>query len=293
VAHADLASISRIDLTRPSDDDPGRLETITLEKRNGEWRLTSPLRARADPEKVRALLANLETLHLWKVVDPGTVFYEQYDLTEAKALRITAWKGPAKATEFLCGKGSVDGQLVRLPGIDGIFALVNWGPQSYAGFLYTQDVRSWRDLSILAFDPARVTAVDITNAHGVIRLARTGDGWRGTLADGRPWPRFDPRKVQEFLTAYHALSAEDFGTDADRSTSGIDEAERQGGVVRVSLGGGVPDQVLRVGRLANKDTRWAIRDSRWATRDGDDTLYVLAPWPAAWALASARTFERR
>jgi hypothetical protein len=293
VAHADLAGITRIDLTRPADDDAGRLETVTLEKRDGAWRLTSPLRARADPNKVRALLANLETLHLWKLVDAGTSFYDQYDLTEAKALHITAWKGTAKATELSCGKGSVDGQLVRLPGVDGIFALVNWGPQGYAGFLYTADARSWRDLSILAFDPALVTTVEIANAHGVIHLSRTGAGWQGTLGDGRPWPRFDPRKVQEFLTAYHALSAEDFGSDADRPTSGLGETERLGGVVRIGLGGATPDQVLRVGRLATKNSRWSIPDSRWAARDGDDTLYVLAPWPATWALGGAAMFERR
>jgi hypothetical protein len=262
VPRTDIASITRIELTRPDDDDPSRLGTVTLERAGGQWRLTSPIAARASADKVTELLANLSTLYLWKVVDRGTGFYDFYDLTEAKALHVTVWKGAARATEFFCGKGSVDGQLVRVPGMGGIFAMVNWGPQGYAGFLYTRDVRSWRSTAIFAFDPADVAAVEITNRHGVVR----------------------PEKTDDLLRAYHGLAADDFGADADRARAGIDDAAKTGGIVRIKLRGSAGDLVLRVGRVANQDTPLAIHGNRFAMRDGDDTLYIIAPWTAAWAL---------
>jgi hypothetical protein len=270
VPPADIASVTRIELTRPDDDDPSRSSTVTLERANGRWRLTSPISARASAYKVGELLTNLTTLYLWKVVDRGTGFYDDYDLTEAKALHVTVWKGAAKATELFCGKSSAEGQLVRLPGVDGIFALVNWGPQGYAGFLYTRDVRSWRDSSIFAFDPADVAAVEITNRHGVLR----------------------PEKADDLLRAYHALAADDFGADADRPRAGIDDAAATGGIVRIKLKGRSDDLVLRVGRLANQETPWAIRGNRFAMRDGDDTLYIIAPWTAAWAIGRTDTNVR-
>src|SRR5205807_2015417 len=91
VATRDVPAITRIELTRPDDDDRSRLVTIALEKRGPAWHLTAPIAAQASAPNVEALIANLQTLHLWKVVDPGTAFYDQYDLTQAKALHVTVW----------------------------------------------------------------------------------------------------------------------------------------------------------------------------------------------------------
>ncbi|HVV51614.1 MAG TPA: DUF4340 domain-containing protein, partial [Polyangia bacterium] len=241
-------------------------------------------------------IGNLTTLHLWKELDPGTSHYAQYDLTEAKALHIVAWRGPDKLVDLYCGKGSLQGQLVRLPDRDGMFALVNWGPQGYQGFLFTGDVRSWRETAIFKFDPDAAVAIEIRNPQGRLLFTKEAGRWRGARSGPRggapaPLARLDAAKITQLLRDYQSLAADDFGPRSARAGSGVDDAERTGGVIRIGLAGGA-DLTLRVGKPAHDESRFAIKDSRWAVKDGGDgTLYALSPYTAGWALADARRFE--
>jgi hypothetical protein len=289
----DAAQVSKLELTSPD-------LKVTMEKRGPGWELTAPIATEASSAKVVEAIQNLETLHLWKQLDPGTSYYDQYDLTEEKALHIVAWKGTDRVVDLFCGKGSSDGQLVRLPDRDGMFALVNWGPQSYAGFLFTGDLRSWRETSIFRFASDDVVGVEITNPKGGITFAKIAGRWLATrqkpkpdghLGRATPWLGFDATKIENLLRDYRALAAEDFGDGVTRAAAGIDDAERTGGVIRIRLEGGAA-LTLRVGKIADNRTRWAIKDGRWAAREGGDgTLYAIAPWPAAWATADTRKFE--
>jgi Domain of unknown function (DUF4340) len=302
LAKDDAERLTKIELTSTddSDGDGARRLTITMEKRGPAWELTAPIVTGASSAKVGEAIQNLETLHLWKQLDPGTSYYDQYDLTEGKALHIVAWRGAAKVVDLFCGKGSTDGQLVRLPDRDGMFALVNWGPQGYAGFLFTRDLRSWRETSIFNFAPEDAVGVEIRNAKGRLVFAKTDGRWLATRnkpkPDGQPgraapWRGFDQTKIDTLLRDYRALAAEDFGDGVSHADAGVDDAERTGGVIRIDLKSGAA-LTLRVGKLANNRTRWAIKDGRWAIKDGGDgTLYALAPWPAAWATAEAQKFE--
>jgi hypothetical protein len=297
--------LTRIELSRPDDDDASLLSLITLERQGRDWELTSPIRARASGSKVQELVANLESLQVWKRIDGGTRLYEQYDLTDGKALHVVAWQGTRKLSDFFCGKSSTAGQLARLAGQDGIFALVNWGQRGYEGFLYTRALRSWRETSVFAFDADAAVAVEITNRSGRLVFSRTADGWTGSRRGrrrggelGQPertWRGFDPSKVDDLLTTFKSLSADDFGRRQDRASSGVDEAEATGGVIRIKLAGDPSQLTLRVGKptKSNSNSRWNIEDSRWAVSDGDDgALYVLAPSTAGWATAGPDRFER-
>jgi hypothetical protein len=290
VPKVDAASITRIEIVMP-EDDRSRLRTVTIEKAGSAWELTAPIRARAAASKVEALISNLERLQLWKVVDTAAGFYDHYDLTEAKAVHVSVWRETQRISDFYCGKSSADGQLVRVPDRDGIFALVNWGTWGYAGFLYIRDPRSWRETSILSFDPDDVAELVITNAHGVLRFRKERGAWSATVA-GRRWPAFDPEKLQDFFRVYRSLSADDFGADADEPGSGLADAASVGGVVRISLQGG-RGLTLRVGGRTTSRTRWAPPKSRWAMVDGDRALYVLSPWTADWATATPGQFTRK
>ena len=289
----DAQRLTMLELTSPD-------LKITMEKRGAGWEVTAPIVTEASRAKVDEAIRNLETLHLWKQLDPGTSYYDQYELTEGKALHIVAWKGASKVVDLFCGKGSTDGQLVRLPDRDGMFALINWGPQGYAGFLFTGDLRSWRETSIFNFAPEEVAGIEIRNPQGEITFAKIDGQWLamrnkmkpdGQLGRAAPWVGFDVTKIETLLRDYRALAAEDFGDGVSRADAGVDDAERTAGVIRINLKSGAA-LTLRVGKLANNKTRWAIKGGRWAVKDGGDgTLYALAPWPAAWAMADAHKFE--
>lgn len=297
LAPADAAQLTRLSIDRLDDSEgvhPARV-TITLERRGGGWALTAPVAGEASRAAVEETIRNLETLHLWKQLDAGTRTYDQYDLTDDKAMRITAWVGERKAVDLFCGKGAQEGQLVRLPARDGMFALVNWGPQGYAGFLFTRALRDWRESAIFRFDEADVAAIEIRNRGGVLRFERHDSGWVGTRAPPggrpRPWTRFDAAKIAQLLRDMRALSADDFTDGVSHADAGVDDAERTGGVLRIERRTSGP-LTLRVGDLAHDDTRFGLRDARWATKDGgDETLYVLSPYTSGWALADRHKFE--
>jgi hypothetical protein len=302
VAEADAGRITRIELTRPDDDDNSRMLRIAIEKQGADWEMTWPLRTRASTSKVEALIGNLKNLYLWTVIDHGTGLYDQYDLSDTKALHIVAWKGDEKATDVYCGKSIVRGQLARIPGKDGILALVNWGQKGYQGFLYTRSLRSWRETSILKFEEDAAIKVEITNRNGVLLFSKSGGVWTGSFTknrrDGQPdkpkqdWKSFDESKVTELLRAYKSLSADDFGDEGDKANSGVDRADQTGGVIRIGLQDQTSDLTIRVGRLSGKASRYAPKDGRWATKDGSDgTLFVLSSWTAGWATAGASSFE--
>jgi hypothetical protein len=318
LAPGDAERLTKLELARPDDDHKSKIQTVTLEKHGLDWEMTAPLKTKASTSKVAALIDNLENLHLWKIVDTGTARYEAYDLTEGKALHVVAWKGPDKVTDLFCGKSSPQGQLTRIAGKDGVFALVNWGPQGYAGFLYTRDVRSWRETSILKFNEDDAIRIEITNPNGRFLFSRGADGWTGSFSKrhqngngdsgsnggsgdkndqgdqpGPAWRGFDPSRIKDLLRAYEALDADDFGDEDDRTHTGVDRAERTGGVIRIQLKNAAADLVMRIGAPTLSNSRWAIKDSRWAVKDGGDgTLYALSPWTAGWATAPAGQFEK-
>jgi hypothetical protein len=301
LAKGDAERITKIDLTRPDTEDKSKTYTITLEKQGDDWEVVVPERTLASASKVHALIDNLKDLTLKEVIDSGIGAYDPFDLTDAKAMHVTAWKGTDKVSDLYFGKSDPRGQLVRVAGEDGVFTMAHSRSEGYAGFLYTRDLRSWRETSILKFDEENANLVEITNSHGLFSFSKDGDRWLGSRTRrvqgklGQPeavWTKFDESKVRDLLRNYKSLSADDFGEPADRAASGVDEAEQTGGVVRIRLKDDGGDRTIRVGKLSKRTSRWAIKDSRWAIKEGGDgTLYDLSPWTADWATADAGRFE--
>lgn len=307
VAVQDTAAVTRIEITRPEgddDEDPAGPRTTVLERRNQRWYLSSPLRARASAAKISDLLENLATIEVTQVVDCAGAAAEDCGLSEAKALHVVAFQSDVRAADLYFGRTGGQGRFVRIGGRDGAFAVPTTGPGSYSGFLYTRSRRTWRETSLLAFDASDAVEVEITNPHGHFLFQRTDGSWtasfarrdrRGTLAaPERAWTAFDSSKVDELLATFRSLSADDFGDERQRASSGVDSAEETGGGVRIRLRGEATDRVIKVGKLSTNTGRWAIKDSRWAVDDDPDgSLFALAPWTARWALADATMFERR
>jgi hypothetical protein len=302
LAKGDAEKITRVAITRPDDDDGTKTRTITLEKQGGGWELTSPITTVASASKVQALIDNLKDLRLKDAVDLGVGSYEEFAVTDAKAVHVAAWRGEEKASDLYFGKSGVRGQFVRVGGVDGVFAMANTRTEGYSGFLYTRDLRSWRETSILKFEEDDAVFVEVTNGHGLFSFSKSEGKWSGSVAKRDPhgklgapepeWRKFDERKVLELLRNYKALSADDFGEEKDRPSSGVDRAEETGGVVHIRLKGQGSDLTLKIGKLSNDTSRWAIKGSRWAIKEGGDgTLYVLSPWTADWATADAKRFE--
>jgi hypothetical protein len=300
---ADAPRITKVELALPASDD-APAQHVTLEQRAHGWRITAPIDAAASGPKVEALLENLTSLRLGERINQSSINDDRYGLGETSAFHVVVWRGAERASDLYFGKSSARGQLLRIAGTPGVLAIPTSGPGSYAGYLYTRPLRTWREAAIWKFDPARAVSVQIDNRWGRFSFRRQASDWSGTrirrradqsLTSGdKRWQRFDAARVEALLQAFASLSADEFGRPGDQSAAGLEQAERTGGVLRIELTNPDRELTVRVGNVAHGPSDWSIKDSRWATLDGGDgSLYALATWTTDWVTSDAAQFEAK
>lgn len=284
VSKDDVEAITKIEV---KNADKG---SVTLEKKGDAWELTAPVKAKANAANIRSLLDNLKEVKVKESIDRGTGTYKQYELDDEKGVHVTAFKGDGKVFDGYFGKSGSRGQLARIGGKDGV-----WVVNGYSPFLYTREVKNWRETSILKFEDANVIQASVTNPNGLFSFSLNDGKWSSSYTkrdkDGKlndkpekKWEKFDEGKVKEMLRAFKSLTAEDFGDD--KSDTGLDAAETNGGVIQVKLKDNAGDITVKVGKTNKGTSRFAIKEG------GDGTVYVISSWSADWATAKADKFEK-
>jgi hypothetical protein len=291
----DADKITKVEVSSPDKDDKTKTTKVTLEKKGDEWQITAPISAKANGANVKSLVDNLKELKVKEVVDRGSASYAQYDLDDQKAVHVVAYKGDGKAIELYFGKSGSRGQLARVGGRDGVVSLSAKPGESYSSYLYTRDVKGWRDNAILKFEDANAIQVEVTNKNGLYSFSKNGDKWSASLTKrekdgklGKPekeWKKFDEGKVKDLLRNFKGLTADDYGTDKDRGESGLDKAEETGGVVHIKLKDNAGDIVIRVGKVSKGTSHWAVKE-------GNDILYAIPGYVSDWATADDKKFEK-
>lgn len=287
----DADKVTKVELTTVDKDDKTKKTKVTLEKKGDDWQVTSPVVAKANAANVKSLVDNLKDLKVKEVIDRTAGSYDQYELTDEKAVHVVAYKGDAKAVDLYFGKSGSRGQMARVGGKDGVYTT-----GGYSSYLYTRDVKNWRETSILKFEDANAIQIEVTNKSGLFSFSKNGDTWSGSRTSRdkegkldkpeKDWKKFDEAKVKDLLRAYKGLNAEDFGDVAkDKAGSGVDDAATEGGVVHIKLKDNAGDLTIKVGKV-QKGT------SRWAWKEGGDTLYAISSWSADWATAAQSKFEK-
>lgn len=262
---------------------------VTLEKKGDAWELTAPVSAKAEQSNVKSLIDNLKELKIKESIARSADLYPQYDLTDEKALHVVAYKGADKAVDLYFGKSGSRGQVMRVGARDGVFVA-----DKYSSYLYTREVKNWRERGILKFEDANAIQVTVENKNGLFSFSKNDDKWAGSVTlrdkDGKlnaqpeaKWDKFEPEKVKDLLRAYKSLNAEDFGDD--KSDTGFSDAVNQGGVVKIKLKDNAGDITVNVGKTS-KGT------SRFAQKEGSDIVYTISSWSADWATAAQPKFEK-
>lgn len=284
VAKDDVEKIDKIEIKNADKS------TVTLQKKGDTWEVTAPVAAKANATNVRSLLDNLKELKAKEIIDRTAGTYGQYELTDEKAVHVTAFKGAEKAADLYFGKSGSRGQMLRVGGRDGVYIA-----SGYSSYLYTREVKNWRETSILKFEDANVIQTSITNKNGSFSFSKNGETWAGTFTkrdkDGKlekkaekEWKGFDEAKVKDMLRAYKGLNAEDFADE--KADTGLADAETNGGVIKITLKDNAGEHTIKVGKVAKGSSRYAIKEG------GDGTVYVLSSWSADWAVADKAKFEK-
>jgi len=250
--------------------------------------LSKPLAAAANQKNIEDLIKNLDKLVVKSQIAKDAASYPKYELEDAKAVHVTVFKGEEKALDAYFGKRGGRGQMMRLGGQDGVYLV-----DGYSSFLYGREVKNWRDTDVLKFEDANAVSLEIENEHAKYSFSKNGDDWKASLyprgktgklaAKAKKWPKFEGSKVADMLRAYKNLRATDFAKDG--ADTGVTEAPKSGGVIRIKLKDDAGDYTIRVGKVQEGSNRYLVKD-------GKDTVYVVSSWAADWATAEASKFEK-
>ena len=256
----------------------GEKPEVVLEKKGEEWRLTKPVDAKANQEAIKSIVANLKDLKAKEVIlsKADDSAKKEYDMTGAKAVHVTAFKGADKKLDATFGKNGGRGQLAMVAGKDGIYSV-----SGYSSYLYTREVKGFRDTEIFKFDDQNANGLTIENKHGSFSFTKEGDKWSGTNK-GKPIERFDEGKVADALRVFKSLNADDFGDGKTPADVGLAEPESK---VTIQLKDGAGKFVLKVGSVSTGSNRWAMKD-------GSDLVFSILSYQADWALAEPTKFQK-
>lgn len=282
ISDDDVKAIDKIVITKAAGEDGGAATEIELVKKGEDWRVAKPVDAKANATNVKSLLDNLKTLKVTEVIDPGKSAYEKFQVADNQGLHAVFSKGDKAVFDARFGENGGRGQMTRLTGKDGVYAI-----KGYSSYLYDRDTKGWRDTTVFKFEDKSVKAVTIANEHGSFDFAKNGEQWTGKFKDAkagfaRDITRFDESKVKDLLRAYKSLNADGFAekgkTEADL---GLDKPTA---TVAITLDDGAKREV-KVGATAEGS-------SRWIKASGLDDLVSISSWAADWALAEEKKFQK-
>lgn len=285
VTDDDIKKIDKVVIQTPAkegkDDKEGKEAAEHVLVKEGEtWKLEKPVKALANKANVDSLLKNLKSLKVKELITKDKKEYAQYEVTEDKAIHATFYKGDKPAYEFWFGKDGGLGQVTRIPGKEGAFAV-----GGFSSYLYSRDTKGWRDLSIWKFDDKKAKSIELHNENGTFSFTKDGDDWKAKHS-GRgpaiaPLKGFAKKKVEDLLRAFKALNANGFGDDKTAEDAGLAEPVA---TLTITLDDGAKRE-LYVGSNAEGS-------SRWVKTDGDQ-IYSISSWAGDWTTADVEKFQEK
>jgi len=249
---------------------------VILEKKGEKWELSKPVAFPANQEVVKSVLSNLKELKTTEIISSQANDEQKklYELDATKAIHVIAWKGADKKLDITFGKSGGRGQMAMVDGKPGVYSV-----SGYSSYMYTKEVKQWRDTEIFKFEDANVSALQITNKEGEYSFTK-GEKWGGTFK-GKPIERFDASKVDDAVRSVKALNADDFGDGKTTADTGLDAPE---GTMVVTLKDNAGKYTLKVGKVSTGTLHYA-------QKEGSPTIYVISNWPSEWAVAAPSKFQ--
>ena len=181
---------------------------IQLARAGTDWRLVSPIAARADYAAVEGLMTRLSTTHMQQIVEP-----EAGDLTahglEQPSMTVTVMSGNSTST-LLIGRADESGRLAKSANRSEVFTVEEALLTDLA-----KDMPDYRRKDV--FDARSFTANRIETRRGdeTLVFEKSGDGeeaWRNAAGEN-----VDTAQVEDLLTKLSNLRALSFETSSHAS----------------------------------------------------------------------------
>lgn len=235
----------------PADPVKLQIETpvagVTLERKEGLWRVAAPVIDAADEGTVQRVLTGLKRLALESPVTDAAETHGQYLLAEGQALRLSVWDAGAPAP-FVVLLGKPAGLTGRT------YVRLGDGPRVYlaSGLLREEmnmPLARWRDRRVLP--RADVVRVEVRRGKDRFTIDKSSVGW--TVDGAIP----DEARADAFISSLRVMSADDIvdpPAALDLKLRGMDKPAASftvhfssGAPVSLDLGSGDPRAVRREG----------------------------------------------
>ena len=269
-----LAADEADKITKIQIQNAGKGEVV-LEKQGDAWKVVKPVNYAANQAHVKALIDNLKELRLKDSIDTGKTQYAAFDLEDEKAVRVQLFKDTTKAFDLYFGKSGTRGQMTRLTDKDGVYVT-----SGYSSYLYTREVKDWRDRDIVKFEDGNVISATINNENGNFSFSKNDDKWNGTFK-GKAIPSLEVEKVKDMLRSFKSLTADDFGDGKTATETGLDKPatvtftlKDEGGTIKILVG------------------KTSTGTSRYAQKDGNPTIFTVSSFAGDWATAALSKFQK-
>lgn len=252
----------------------------TLRKEGAGWLVLDPgkpdTKYTADESLVTNVIDALGEVKTPDFISERTEKHADYEVDDAKGLKLKVIQGSAPAVELVIGRGSKNGGVyVRKAGSNEVFT-----HQGRLGWVVRKDVKGWRKRQILALKAEEISQLVLRSKDGTSVTLKAGSNpgeW--SLAEGTQTPagfRFSSQVAQQVAQQLAGLYAQDFleGDAAADSATGLADAHD---TVEAQLKDG-KKVVVHLGRQPDAkegSANVAIRV------EGDAQVYQIAQYAAA------------
>jgi hypothetical protein len=282
ITDEDIKKIDKIEITKPAEKETDKAEDIVLVKKGEEdWDLEKPVMAKAGASNVKSMIDNLKKLEVKELIDNGKDTYPKYKVSDDKALHTVFYKGKDVAFDAYFGEDGSRGQMTRLPGKDGVYAV-----KGYSSYLFNRDSKAWREKTIFKFEDKDLAKITLENENGTFTFEKNGEDFKAEHAKpktkaGKALDKFDKSKVQSLVSAYKSLSAADFGDGKKPEDVGLSPPKA---TLTFDMKEGTAKYVVTFGDVEGSN--------RWAKRNGSEEIFNVSSWAGDWATANVEKFQK-
>ncbi len=242
LADIDSGAVMKIEVATPGDE-------VVLERRGGEWFLSSPLEDKADAAAVGTAIQRASGMIVKGIVSTKPEKHSLFEVDSA-GTRVTLTQEGKDPVTLIVGKGSTNFSetYVRRDGSDNV-ALVDGA----LTWVFSKPAKDWRSKFIVNIPRTSISSVTYAYGDTVFTLSMTDSLW---TIDGEP---ADQPAVATLLTPLSTLQCDDF----------LDAPPVQRPSVTITYAG-----------MTVSFRHDAAEKKYYVTRTGDDRSYVLQEWRA-------------
>ena len=222
------------------------VSNTSIKREGDKYYVVAPLRYPADENVAKQAFEAIEKLEFGDTVSDQKAKHAEFEIDDAKALKVIVKKGDQVVTEILIGKSVGGNTLVRLPGKDEV-----WTGIGSFRYNFDRDTTNWRDKTIVKFAQADAEKIEVKGRAGarIVVKSEGGDKW-SVVESSSPVAKLDASVPTGIVSALTSLVTNEFADDAKPEQTGLADPAT---TITVSLKGGKSVTVLLGSKKGDDD----------------------------------------